>query len=150
MKSKIHISEIEEKEFAEFLKDQIKKFNNETSPYHLEARKPGAVKTLNLIMLNEKGEMIGGLAGSTYWDWLDVDDFFIPETLRGQGIGADLLKNAEGIAIERGCKRSYLSTFGFQARSFYEKQGYYVVGTLKDYPPGSAMYWMRKDFEEDS
>lgn len=41
-----------------------------------------------------------------------------------------------------------LRTFGFQARGFYEKQGYRVVGALEDYPPGNAMFWMRKDLAD--
>ena len=57
-----------------------------------------------------------------------------------------MLAAAEAEARLRGCLRARLSTFDFQARGFYEKQGYCVVGTLADYPPGSAMYWMRKDF----
>ena len=58
-----------------------------------------------------------------------------------------MLDAAEAEARARGCLRARLSTFDFQARGFYEKQGYRVVGTLADYPPGGAMYWMRKELE---
>jgi GNAT superfamily N-acetyltransferase len=76
---------------------------------------------------------------------LDVDDFYIAEEYRGQGIGTSVLQKAKAIAIKRGCTRCVLSTFEFQARVFYEKQGYSVSGKLQDYPPGSAYYWMRKE-----
>jgi hypothetical protein len=38
-----------------------------------------------------------------------------------------------------------LRTFSFQARRFYEKEGYRVVGELADYLPGETLYWVRKD-----
>ena len=140
------ISEKEEEEFADFLQDQIREFNNRESPFHREARKPGAVVPLFLMLKDDDGLLIGGLSATTYWNWLEIEHFYIPAKLRGSGLGSSLLKTAEAIAIQRGCTSSFLTTFAFQARAFYEKQGYYVVGTLEDYPPGSAYYWMRKDF----
>jgi GNAT superfamily N-acetyltransferase len=144
------ISEKEESEFEEFLHNKIKDYNNEHSPYHREARKPGSATPLHIILKDDSGVFIGGLSGSTYWGWLDIDDLYLPEELRGQGIGASLLQRAESIAVERGCTRCYMSTFEFQGRAFYEKQGYYVTGKLEDYPPGSAYYWMRKDLLPES
>lgn len=132
--------------FETFLQQKIREFNNDHSPHHLEVRKPGAIKTLNIIVKNECGETLGGLAASTYWDWLDIDNLYLPEDLRGDGLGATLLQQAEAIAAGRGCTRCFLTTFEFQARQFYEGQGYYVTGKLEDYPPGSTYYWMRKDF----
>ena len=41
-----------------------------------------------------------------------------------------------------------LSTFSFQARDFYQRHGYRVVGQLDDYPPGETFYWMRKELNE--
>jgi GNAT superfamily N-acetyltransferase len=139
------VSEKEEKEFEKFLHNKIKDYNNEKSPYHIEARKPGSFTPLNIILKDNSGNFIGGLSASTYWEWLDIDDFYIPEEFRGKGIGASLIQTAETIAVKRGCTRCFLSTFEFQARGFYEKQGYYVAGKLEDYPPGSDYYWMRKD-----
>jgi hypothetical protein len=37
-----------------------------------------------------------------------------------------------------------LSTFGFQARPFYEKMGYEVFATLEDCPVGHCEYFLRK------
>jgi len=143
------LSEKEEKEFAEFLHNKIKHFNNEKSPYHKESRKPGSSTPLHVMLKDASGNFVGGLTASTYWDWLDIEDFYIPEELRGEGVGTALLQEAESIAVKRGCKRCFLTTFEFQARIFYEKQGYYVTGKLDDYPPGSVYYWMRKDLTKD-
>jgi GNAT superfamily N-acetyltransferase len=149
MESETLISEKEEKEFIGFLHEKIKDFNNQTSSYFLEARKPGAKRPLNIILQDRAGNYLGGLSASTYWGWLVIDDFFVPEELRGQGIGAGMLETAEKIALERGCIICHLSTYEFQARTFYEKQGYYVTGKLDGYPPGSAFYWMCKDLQQD-
>jgi GNAT superfamily N-acetyltransferase len=49
--------------------------------------------------------VVGGLSARTYWDWLEIDDLFVPETLRGQGLGSSLLQTAEMMAIGRGARR---------------------------------------------
>ena len=99
-----------------------------------------------MLLRDAQGAIAGGLAGSTFWGWLEVDKLWIGEPLRGRGYGRRLLLAAETEARRRGCTRVHLTTFSFQARGFYEKQGYRVVGRLDDYPPGSAFYWLRKDF----
>ena len=95
------------------------------------------------------GQTVGGLSGRTYWDWLEVNDLFVPKHLRGQGIGTSLLQTAETVANTRGARHSFLSTFEFQARTFYERHGYYVAGKLEGYPPGMTYYWMRKDLVQE-
>ncbi len=139
------VSEKEEQEFAEFLRSRIREFNTLQSPFHKDASKPGAVVPLFLILKDKDGVMLGGLSASTYWNWMEIEHFYLPEDLRGMRIGSTLLRTAETIARNRGCKSCFLTTFDFQARVFYEKQDFYVVGTLEDYPPGSSFYWMRKN-----
>ena len=62
----------------------------------------------------------------------------------GRGLGTELMARAEAEAIARGCHGAWLDTFEFQARGFYERLGYECFGELKDYPAGSARYFMRK------
>ena len=145
MDPEMFLSETTDIELQEFLHMKIREFNNDQSPYHRDVRKPGAITPLNLILKDKSGNFIGGLSANTYWDWIEIDDFFVSEEWRGQGIGASVLRTAEGIALKRGCKSCFLTTFEFQARAFYEKQGYQVVGKLEGYPPGSTYYWMRKN-----
>ncbi len=142
----IKILEKGEKEFEIFLNTKIKEYNNAKSPHHLESREPGSSIPLNIMLEDPSKNFIGGLAGTTYWEWLDIDSFYIPKDLRGKGIGSSILQSAETIAIKRGCVRCFVTTFEFQGVKFYEKQGYSVAGKLEDYPPGSTYYWMRKDF----
>jgi GNAT superfamily N-acetyltransferase len=134
----------------QFIDLMIKQFNNVISPHHLASRQEGAVTPLAIFIHDTTDNIVGGLIADTYWEWLAIDDFWIHEDLRGKGYGTRLLKMAETEAKRRGCKWAHLKTFGFQARTFYERFGYRVIGVLENYPPGSAFYWMRKDFGPES
>ena len=123
---------------------EIKSFNDAVSPYHRAARTAG-VHPLDVVVTDDQGLLAGGLVAETYWGWLAIDHLWVAEALRGRGIARKLVEMAESRARYRGCTRAFLETFSFQARGFYEKLGYLVVGTLADYPPGENFYWMRKD-----
>ncbi|MBI1296903.1 GNAT family N-acetyltransferase [bacterium] len=142
----LQFSVIEESdsEIEGFLSRRIREFNNVVSEPHRRVRvdKP---QSLSIVVRNSAGEIVAGLSSSTYWEWLDIDNLWVSEHLRGQGIGRQLLRRAESLAQARGCRRVMLTTFSFQARGFYEKEGYQVVGALEDYPPGGVYYWMRKE-----
>ena len=97
-----------------------------------------------LTIHDQSDQAIGGLWGRTGFGWLFVELIFVPEALRGRGIGADLMSRAESEAIGRGCHGAWLDTFEFQARGFYERLGYACFGQLDDYPPGFARYFMKK------
>jgi GNAT superfamily N-acetyltransferase len=99
-----------------------------------------------LILAIEDAErrVIGGLWGRTAYDWLFVELLFVPESLRGRGVGSDLMRRAEAEAIKRGCRGAWFDPFEFQARGFYERFGYTCFGELGDYPTGSARYLMKK------
>jgi len=75
---------------------------------------------------------------------LCVDLLFVPDTLRGRGLGSELMKRAEEEALARGCHSAWLDTFQFQARGFYERIGYQIFGELSDFPAGHARYFMKK------
>jgi ribosomal protein S18 acetylase RimI-like enzyme len=77
---------------------------------------------------------------------LHVDLLFLPESLRRIGIGRQLMSDAEGEAIRRGCRGAWLDTYSFQARGFYERLGYTVFGTIEDYPPGYSRFFLKKTF----
>jgi GNAT superfamily N-acetyltransferase len=84
------------------------------------------------------GETIGGLWAETLFGQLHVNLLFIPESLRGTGIGRRLMGNAEAEAIRRGCLGAWLDTYSFQARGFYERLGYSVFGTIENHPRAIA------------
>ncbi len=93
---------------------------------------------------NEQLGLVGGIYAYINWNWIQICLVWIDDSLRNQGLGSDLLNSIEQIAIERGCTQAHLDTFSFQARGFYERFGYEVFGTLENYPPSQARYYMRK------
>jgi GNAT superfamily N-acetyltransferase len=89
--------------------------------------------------------VIGGLLGRTALGLLFIDVFFLPETLRGRGIGSRIVRLAEEEAIRRGCRASVLYTIRFQAPGFYERLGYRVFGRIPCDPPGTARVFMTRE-----
>ena len=88
---------------------------------------------IELIAYDETREVVGGLFGSTQFQWLKVDVMAVIKASRETGIGSALLEAAEAIARERGCRRVYVDTMSYQAPEFYKKVGYTVVGELEDW-----------------
>ena len=114
---------------------------------HAEA--PG-FEPLVLSARDASGTIVGGLVGVTGWKWLHIDLLWVDDAHRGRGVGTGLLRAAEREASSRGMRHVDLDTFDFQAKPFYEREGYTVFGVLEDYPPGHTRYFMRKDLAEAS
>jgi len=92
----------------------------------------------------DTGEVVGGLLGRTSFGLLYVDRFFLPESLRRQGLGSRIIAAAEEEAIRRGCSRAVLTTLSFQAPGFYQRQGWQVLGRIDCDPPGHTRFLMTK------
>ncbi|MFJ7916238.1 MULTISPECIES: GNAT family N-acetyltransferase [unclassified Lysinibacillus] len=131
-------------DFTTFLNTKLKEYNDEHSPYHNESRQKGSIRSLNLIVTDPQQQWIGGITAEVYWGWVEINKFWFSKEYRGKGIGGQLLAKAEETAKQMGATKALLTTYDFQARTFYEARGYQVVGEIKDYPPGSSYYTMVK------
>ncbi|MCT6816504.1 MAG: GNAT family N-acetyltransferase [Lysinibacillus fusiformis] len=127
----------------------MRSFNNEHSLHHRESRRKGTVRPLHLIVTDQHQQWVGGLTAEVYWGWVEIHKFWFHEEYRGKGLGSKLLAQAEIAAQEMGANKALLTTYSFQARTFYEERGYQVVGEIKDYPPGSSYYTMVKPFDAE-
>jgi GNAT superfamily N-acetyltransferase len=92
-------------------------------------------------------EVLGGLFAVSYWGSFYISDVVAPETARGQGLGSELMRQAEQEARARGCRHMWLDTFEFQARPFYERLGFEVFGQLDGLKPFFPRYFMKKTLE---
>lgn len=111
--------------------------------------KTGSAPTpLAVLVRDETGNVVGGLAGRLSAAWLYVELFWLPETLRGTGLGTRVMLAAEAEAVRRGCIGAHLDTYDYQAPGFYRKLGYEVFGSIEDHPPGHTRFWMRKRFAD--
>ncbi len=99
---------------------------------------------LSILAHDEKGALIGGLNGVTHWRWLYVKHLWVTPSCRGQGLGRDLLKRAEGEARARHCLGLYLDTFDPEAAVFYERCGFAPCGEIEDFPPGHRRIFSSK------
>src|SRR5262245_17720469 len=70
------------------------------------------------------GGPLGGVLGRTSRGVLFVDLVFLPEALRGGGLGSRIMKMAEDEGRRRGCGAAVLYTSSFQAPGFYERHGW--------------------------
>lgn len=102
---------------------------------------------LVLPIRGDDGMVAGGFWGATTFRWLHVQMLFVPEPLRGQGVGAGLMATAEAEARERGCLGAHVDAFSFQAAGFYRKLGYAPFGVLHDFPPGHDRVFFSKRFD---
>ncbi|KRD14500.1 GCN5 family acetyltransferase [Acidovorax sp. Root267] len=91
-----------------------------------------------------KDELLGGLRGFVFLQWLNVELLFVDESARHQGLGRSLLATAEQKARELGAHSATLSTFEWQARGFYLKQGYEEFGHIDNYIQGFQLVYMKK------
>ena len=92
----------------------------------------------------ETGQVIGGLWGRTVYDWLFVEFLFVPEHLRGRGLGTALLRTAEEEAVARECIGACLDTFDFNAPGFNRKLGYEEFAALGSPRRGFKRHFFRK------
>lgn len=114
------------------------------SRYNKEQAGENKFRRLCFVLQAPDDEIVGGILGETYWEWLYVDLLWVKDELRGCGFGHRLLTLAEDEARERGARNAYLDTFSFQAPDFYERHGYQVFGELQDFPPGHQRYFLMK------
>ncbi|KGR80913.1 GNAT family N-acetyltransferase [Lysinibacillus boronitolerans] len=144
MEYQVEVLREQHEDFTNFLSEKIRAYNNEQSLHHRESRQQGAVLPLQLIVTDQQQQWIGGITAEVYWGWVEIHKFWFSEEYRGKGMGKKLLAQAEWVAKDMGATKALLTTYEFQARTFYEAHGYQVVGEIKDYPPGSSYYTMVK------
>ena len=113
--------------------------------YNRSKREVAESEPLNLYVEDDSGELMAGLVAETFGNWLEIEYLFVKEDLRGQGIGSQLLQQAESEAKKRNCRFAFVNTYQFQAPAFYQKYGYKEVFTLKDYPYTGQRHYYQKD-----
>ena len=130
---------------------EIKRFNDRCSPTFAQARTPEHRSLpLDAYVLDGQGELVAGLVGTARFWWtgrggLETDELWVDEQFRRRGYGRQLVRRVEDDARRRGCVFAHVHTFSFQARGFYERLEYRVIGQLDDYAPGVTLYWLKRD-----
>ncbi|MFE9253818.1 GNAT family N-acetyltransferase [Streptomyces sp. NPDC006879] len=93
------------------------------------------------------GETIAGLTGWTWGGLGGIELLWVSEDHRRQGWGSRLLSAAQEEARRRGCDRMIVSTYSFQAPSFYPKHGFLETGRVPGVPGGHEDVYFIKRLE---
>jgi len=101
-------------------------------------------RTLDILVRDKRGEIVGGLLGRSSLGLFFLDLFYLPEALRGDGLGSELIRQAEDEARKRGCAAAFVYTVTFQAPGFYERHGYRRFGEIACPPDGATRIFLSK------
>lgn len=99
---------------------------------------------------DESGAIIGGcVLDIDEMKTAEIDRLWVDERCRKQGIGSALICRAEQEAREKGC-RSIVNTYVFDfqsARKLFERHGYRLIGSVKNWPKGYENYTLIKTLD---
>ncbi len=121
----------------EFLDDRLYDYNIEQTGCQDGQR-------LAIFVRDEQRTIRAGLDGWTWGGSGEIRSLWVDMSLRGQGVGAKLMRAAEREARARGCSQLMLGSFSFQAPEFYRALGYQVFAVLDDHPQGHQLYMLYK------
>lgn len=135
----IEISDQPNPEAERVLGNGLAAFNEAVTGY--KDRQPLTV----LIRDPHTQQILGGITGKTTLGMAFLDLFHLPDSLRGTGLGSQLLQAFEDEARRRGCANAVLYTLSFQAPGFYEKHGWMRFGEVPCEPAGSSRVFLSKE-----
>lgn len=127
---------------AEEITRRLIAFNQET------AGRPDPIP-FTVAVREDDRRIRGGIRAIMHWDVLYIDHFWLDTDLQRDGLGARVIAAAEAEGKRRGANVCWLDTFSWQARPFYEKQGYKVFGELPYAAGKHRRYFMWKQLALD-
>ena len=138
-KPEILVTDVIDAAVEEVIEGGLHAFNNAFVDYG--DRRPLAV----IVKDPDSGKVLAGAIGRSSLGLLFLDLFFLPETLRGAGLGSEVLRRFEDEGRRRGCGSAVLYTISFQAPGFYERNGWRRFGEVPCLPPGTSRVFMTKE-----
>lgn len=135
-------------DLAALLDDRINAFNAATTGHH-----DGRLLSVRVTRRpSPAGDgtpaVVAGLHGWTWGHCGFVDLLWVDESLRGEGLGTQVMDAAEAEMTARGCAQVVLSSHSFQAPAFYARRGYREVCRVEGYPAGYAYVTLVKPLRE--
>jgi GNAT superfamily N-acetyltransferase len=134
----IVISDNAEPEFERVIGKGLDEFNEQIAG--LSDRRSLCV----IVRDSVSNEVLGGAIGRTSLGLAFLDLFHLPSSLRGSGLGTQILQAFEDEARQRGCSSAVLYTISFQAPGFYEKNGWTSFGEIGSEREGISRVFMTK------
>lgn len=124
--------------------NEIDVIENGLQNYNANASSINEVKPLNIIATGKDKQIYGGAIGRTWGECCELQQFWVDDLYRSNGVGTFILESFEKEAKNRACTLIYLDTFSFQAPLFYQKRGYKEVSRISGFTGGEAKIHMQK------
>lgn len=105
------------------------------------------IRSFSIFIKDPKQNAIAGLCGVTIYGCLYTDMLWVDPSYRNQDLGTKLMKEAEKIALSRGCTFATVHTMDWEALGFYQKLGYEIEFVRDGYLNDSKMFMLRKNFK---
>lgn len=93
------------------------------------------------------GAVLGGALGRSSLGLLFLDLLWLPEEMRGGGLGREILGRFEAEGARRGCLAGVVYTISFQAPGFYERCGWQRFGEIACLPDGTSRIFLTKKLQ---
>jgi GNAT superfamily N-acetyltransferase len=138
-KPNILVTDVINRPIEEAVGGGLSRFNDEVTGF--SDRRPLAV----VVQDPETGAVLGGATGRSSLGLLFLELFYLPKSLRGSGLGMEILRMFEDEGRRRGCRSAVLYTISFQAPGFYERNGWRKFGEIACDPPGASRIFMTKE-----
>lgn len=136
----IELVEEEKKEYIDFIEG-----------YQFLYKKQNNIELLTkevLYIAKENDTFCGGIAFEIYENSMYIHLLATNKDYKGKGIGTKLMNFAIDYAKKLDLEYIDIGTAQFQARPFYEKLGFTVTYTKKNYPKGYEVYTLIKRLKE--
>jgi ribosomal protein S18 acetylase RimI-like enzyme len=111
----------------------------------LHAKGLPPIRPFSIFIKDQKGNILGGASGTLFYGSLYVDSLWIDKTLRRQGWGTKLMREAENIGRKHRASFVTLNTMDWEPLPFYQKLGYSIEFTREGYEKDSKMFILRKN-----
>lgn len=121
----IEVTSAPSKDDIQTISEGIEKYNQDFIPNDVVFEKDDKFA---VFVKNDEGKVLGGIRACAFWNYCIIELLWISKETRGLGVGGRLISAAEEYAKGKGFEYMRTETLSFQARPFYEKQGYKVFG----------------------
>lgn len=98
-----------------------------------------------IVAKSDTGVVVGGIEFETYWGRSFIHNLWVEDGYRSNGLGTELLRRIEKIIKSKNCHGIDVSTMTFQAKEFYEKNGFICVGKFENYIKGNECLFFSKE-----
>ena len=102
-------------------------------------------QTRYILANDEQGIIKGGIRAYKIGQTFIIHLLWVDESMRGRGLGSDLMDRAHKCALDMDCGRMSVDTMSYQAPDFYEAHGYKEKARVSDYYEGYDRIFFERD-----